>query len=103
MYIITDVIQALNQANMEYLDQGSILGPLFFILFMNDFSRAAEILVIILFADDTSVFIVGTEYTKLIELLNVELERVTCWLNANGLAVNVKKTHYNYGVSPSQD
>ena len=74
--------------------QGSILGPLFFILFMNDFSRASEMLFTILFADDTSVFIVGTEYTKLIELLNVELERVTCWLNANGLAVNVKKTHY---------
>ena len=74
--------------------QGSILGPLFFILFMNDFSRASEILFTILFADDTSVFIVGTEYTKLIEILNVELERITCWLNANGLAVNVKKTHY---------
>ena len=34
--------------------QGSILGPLFFILFMNDFSRASEILFTILFADDTS-------------------------------------------------
>ena len=61
---------------------------------MNDFSRASEIFFTILFADDTSVFIVGTEYTKLIEILNVELERVSCWLNANGLAVNVKKTHY---------
>ena len=57
-------------------------------------SRASEILLTILFADDTSVFLVGTEYTKLIELLNVELERVSCWLNVHGLAVNVKKTHY---------
>ena len=38
---------------------------------MNDFLRASKILFTILFADDTSVFIVGTEYTKLIELLNV--------------------------------
>ena len=53
---------------------------------MNDFSRTSEIH----FADDTSLFLVGTEYTKLIELLNVELESVSCWLNANGLAVNVK-------------
>ena len=74
--------------------QGSILGPLFFILFMNDFSKTSKILFTIHFADDTSVFIVGTEYTKLIELLNMELEGVSCWLNANGLAVNVKKTHY---------
>ena len=64
---------------------------------MNDFPRASEILVIVLFADDTTVFLVGTEYAKLIELVNVKLERVLCWLNANGLAVNVinvKKTHY---------
>ena len=53
--------------------QGSILGPLFFILFMIDFSRESEILFLILFADDTSVTIVGTEYTKLIELLNAPL------------------------------
>ena len=63
--------------------QGSILGPLSFILFMNDFLTASEIFFIILFTDDTSVFLAGTEYAKLIELLNVELERVSCWLNAN--------------------
>ena len=61
---------------------------------MSDFSSASEIFFTIRFADDTSVFLVGTEYTKLIELLNAKFERVSCWLNANGLAVNVKKTHY---------
>ena len=73
--------------------QGSILGPVFFILFMHDFSRASEILFTILFADDTSVFLVGTEYTKSIEFLIVDLERVSYWLNANGREVNVKKRH----------
>ena len=46
------------------------------------------------FTNDTSIFFVGTEYAKLIELLNVELEKVSCWLNANGLALNVKQTQY---------
>ena len=74
--------------------QGSILGPLLFILFMNDFSRSSTLLFSILFADDTSVFLEGTEYSKLIKSLNNELENVTKWLNANRLTVNMKKTHY---------
>ena len=71
--------------------QGSILGPLLFILFMNVFSRSSTLLFSILFADDTSVFLEGTEYSKLIKTLNNELENVTKWLNANRLTVNMKK------------
>ena len=52
---------------------------------MNDFSRSSTLLFSILFADDTSVFLEGTEYSKLIKTLNNELENVTKWLNANRL------------------
>ena len=50
--------------------QGSILGPLLFILYANDFSRASNLLFSILFADYTTVLIEGHEYQKLIETLN---------------------------------
>ena len=52
------------------------MGPLYFSSFMNDFSRASEILFTILFADDIRVFLVGIEYVKLIDLLNVEFEKL---------------------------
>ena len=53
--------------SIEYgVPQGSILEPLFFILFMNDFFRASQLLFSILFADGTSVFLIGKEYTQLI-------------------------------------
>ena len=61
---------------------------------MNDFSRASQLLFSILFADDTSVFLIGKEYTQLIISLNEELKKVSRWLHANGLTINLKKTHY---------
>ena len=74
--------------------QGSNLGPLLFILCVNDFFRALDILFSILFADDTTVLIEGHEYQKLIETLNEKLCKVDKWLQDNKLTLNIRKTHY---------
>ena len=81
-----------SKLHMEY--QGSILGPLLFILYINDFSKVSNLLFSILFADDTSVFIEGTAYSSVIKDMNTELVKVDEWLKSNKLTVNIKQTHY---------
>ena len=81
--------------------QGSILGPLLFLLYINDISKSSDILKFFLFADDTTVFYSADpsdENTE--EILNTELEKVAGWLAANKLSLNVKKSnflHFHYG------
>ena len=57
--------------------QGSILGPLFFILYINDFNKIASNLESILFADDTNLFISHKDPDFLISTLNCELSKLS--------------------------
>ena len=74
--------------------QGSILGPLLFILYINDLANVSENLSSILFADDTTVLIEDANINTMIATLNCELAKLTEWLNANKLLINVSKSHY---------
>ena len=70
-----------------------ILGPLFYIIYANDFSRASSLLFTIFFADDTRVFIKGQSYENVYKILNEELKKCDNWVKANKLTLKVKKTY----------
>ena len=90
-YVIYNGIKSSFRNITHGVPQGSILGPLLFILNVNDFSRSSDLLFSILFADDTSVFIEGHSYAEVIEILNNELLKVSDWLMANKLTINFEK------------
>ena len=73
--------------------QGSILGPVLFLLYINDLSTVSKKLFTIMFADDTSMFVHGKDPQVRESTLNEELSKVVSWLHVNKLSLNVKKTH----------
>ena len=68
-----------NKNQKHGVPQRSILGPLLFILNVNDFARSSDLIFSILFADDTSVFIEGHLYAEVIGIINNELLKVSDW------------------------
>ena len=79
--------------NRKLVPQGSILRPILFIITMNDIGNVSDFLYFILYADDTCVLLSGRKYLKLVKLLNSELDKLSIWLNANKLSLNVKKSY----------
>ena len=74
--------------------QGSILGPLLFILYMNDICSVSKLLFTFLYADDTCVMLSGKDLNDLIAVLNVELISLCDWLKSNKLSLNTQKTFF---------
>ena len=74
--------------------QGSILGPLFFLLYINDLSNVSTVVELILFADDTNLFMSHKDPVYLATSLNSELNKLSAWFKANKLSLNLKKTNF---------
>ena len=74
--------------------QGSILGPLLFLIYINDFCKSSEVLSFILFADDSNLFFSHKDPHILLSTINQELKCVSEWIKANKLSLNLQKTNY---------
>ena len=72
--------------------QGSVLGPLLFLVYINDLHLAIKYSTTRLFADDTSLLIKNKSLKQLKKHLNIDLRNLTRWLKANKISLNANKT-----------
>ena len=86
-YVVYDGVISETKVVECGVPQGSILGPLLFIVSMNDICNVSNLM----YADDTCFLINGTDMNKLIKQLNVELESLCIWFKSNKLSLNTQK------------
>ena len=81
--------------------QGSILGPLLFLLYVNGLPNFS-VLEPIMFADDTNLFFEQTDLRILVSMVTNKLKKIYEWFNANKLSLNADKTKYSLFHKPSK-
>ena len=72
-----------------WVPQGSILGPLLFLIYINDLATVSNAFLSVIFADDTDLFISGHDIDALCTRINEDLAKIQEWLCANKLSLNV--------------
>ena len=90
----------VNKSNSEYLPiscgvpQGSVYGPLLFLLYINDIANSSPMGSIRLFADDTNVFLEDKNLEQLYTNAKIVLENLFMWFKDNKLTVNSSKSSF---------
>ena len=85
--------QTSDNALIEFgVPQGSVLGPLLFLIYINDLNQAIKFSRVHHFADDTNLLLVDNSLKKRSKHINHDLKLLTAWLRANRISLNTSKT-----------
>ena len=72
--------------------QGSVLGPLFYIIYANDVARVIKNCSVAMYADDTVLYTANTDFTVSLAKMQEDVKSLSIWCEINGISMNVDKT-----------
>ena len=82
------------EKTLSGVPQGSVLGPLLFLIYINDIYYSSDKMTFSLFADDTNLLYADKNLRSLENVVNTELFKIYNWLTANKLSLNIKKSNF---------
>jgi len=81
------------------IPQGSVLGPLLFLIYVNDICSCVDDAAVKLFADDTNLFVSGQSVNEVSTIANMCISKLNTWFLANKLSLSLDKTCFSvFGV-----
>ena len=93
-YVVFNYVESQRLNITCGVPQGSILGPLLFIIYINDIVNSSPLLNYIMFADDTNIFYSHKSIDTFNNILNIKLIKVSEWFKSNKLSLNISKTNF---------
>ena len=94
-YVVFDDINSQVLDIKTGVPQGSILGPLLFLIYINDIVKSSNLFKFILFADDTTIIApININNKETANIINMELDKIITWLKLNKLSLNISKTKF---------
>ena len=99
-YVEIDTVKSKMGEIQTGVPQGSIIGPLLFIIYINDIKTSTELFNVITYADDTTListlgsFNSNQQHNSVEQNINEELNKISGWLKVNKLSLNAKKSKF---------
>ena len=93
-YVMVNGVKSSIQSNNYGVPQGSVLGPLLFLIYINDIVKSSDLFKFSLFADDTVATMSNKNIQSLVSSVNKEICKISLWFKVNKLSLNLSKTNY---------